>query len=73
MGIGGWLNSDYKANLSPADLANADCCLTGLSFAIGQIKPIRIGSERFKLLILFTRVTERYADKTGQFILLCQV
>ena len=26
----GWLSSDYKANLSPADLATTSCYLTGL-------------------------------------------
>ena len=27
--VGGWLSSDYKAYLSTADLATADCYLTG--------------------------------------------
>ena len=31
--VGGWLSSDYKANLSPADLATASRCLTGLGWA----------------------------------------
>ena len=31
--MGGWLSSDYKANLSPADLATASRCLTGLGWA----------------------------------------
>ena len=31
--VGGWMSSDTKANLSPADLATASRCLTGLGWA----------------------------------------
>ena len=40
---GGWLSSDYKANLSLSDLATADCCCTSLSFAT---KKSELSSEK---------------------------